>query len=121
MNAPLSFSYKNSANIIIYRDGGSLELIFTADDDKSYCIFMEVVHDSPNDCKRYKPPMLFKDSFDTKNNDPQSFIDYITWIKVRTLIDEMKRDVNIYSQKHRDSSYFDLVESIANNNGWLIN
>ena len=115
LSSPIS--YKSSANATIYRDGGSLELRFTADDDSKYCIFMEVVGDSPDDCKRYHPPLLFKDSFDTNNSKPEDFISYLNWQQIKGLISEIKMDTsqNLHNQD------FDLIESIANNNGWLIN
>lgn len=121
MQLPLSVSYKSSASVVIYRDGGSLELRFTADDDRSYCIFMEVVHDSPDDCKRYHPPILFKGSFDINSSKPEDFIGYLTWQQIKGLISEIKIDIGQELKKHSDSTYFKLIENIANNNGWLIN
>ncbi|WP_372829925.1 hypothetical protein [Psychrobacter maritimus] len=120
MQLPSSVSYKSSASAIIYRDGGSLELRFTADDDRSYCIFMEVVNDSPDDCKRYHPPMLFKGSFDINNSKPQDFIGYLTWKQIKGLVSEIKMDISQDVEKRSDSAYFELIENIANNNGWLI-
>ena len=120
MQLPLSVSYKSSASAIIYRDGGSLELRFTADDDRSYCIFMKFIHDSPNDCKRYHPPMLFKESFDINNSKSEDFISYLNWQQIKGLISEIKMDIGQNFVKHSDSACFDLIENIANNNGWLI-
>lgn len=120
MQLPLSIRYRSSASAIIYRDGGSLELRFTADDDRRYCIFMEVVHDSPDDCKRYHPPMLFKESFNINNSKPEDFIGYLTWQQIKGLISEIKMDIGQDFEKHSDSTYFELIENIANNNGWLI-
>jgi|SRR5690606_38346000 len=116
MQLPLSVSYKSSANATIYRDGGSLELRFTADDDSSYCIFMEVVHDSPDDCKRYHPPLLFKDSFDINNSKPEDFISYLNWQQIKGLISKIKMDIG--QDSHNQD--FDLIGNIANDNGWLI-
>ena len=120
MQLPLSIVYKSAATATIYRDGGSLELRLTADDDRSYCIFMEVVHDSPDDCKRYHPPMLFKESFDINSSKPEDFIGYLNWQQIKGLIDEIKMDIGQDFEKHSDSACFDLIENIANNNGWLI-
>jgi len=120
MQLPLSVIYKSSANATIYRDGGSLELRFTADDDSKYCIFMEVVGDSPDDCKRYHPPILFKDSFDINNSKPEGFISYLNWPQIKGLISEIKMDIGQDFEKHSDSAYFELIENITNNNGWLI-
>lgn len=120
MQIPLSVIYKSSANAIIYRDGGSLELRFTSDDDRSYCIFMEVVHDSPDDCKRYHPPILFKELFDINNSKPEDFIGYLNWQQIKGLISEIRMDIGQDFKKYSDSAYFDLIENIANNNGWLI-
>lgn len=116
MHISLPVKYKSSASAIIYRDGGSLELRFTADDDSKYCIFMEVVGDSPDDCKRYHPPLLFKDSFDINNSKPEDFISYLNWQQVKDLISEIKMDTN----QNPHNQDFDLIEKIANNNGWLI-
>ncbi|MBH0064598.1 MULTISPECIES: hypothetical protein [Psychrobacter] len=118
LSSPIS--YKCSANATTYRDGGSLELRFTADDDRNYCIFMEVVHDSPNDCKRYHPPLLFKDSFDINNSKPEDFIDYLTWQQIKGLISEIRMDIGQDFEKHADCAHLGLIENIANNNGWLI-
>ena len=120
MHTALSVCYKDSANTMIYRDGGSLELRFTADDDRSYCIFMEVVHDSPDDCKRYHPPMLFKGSFDINNSKPEDFIGYLTWKQIKGLVSEIKMDISRHVETHSDSTYFELIENIADNNGWFI-
>ena len=116
MQLPLSVSYKSSASAVIYRDGGSLELRFTADDDRSYCIFMEVIHDSPNDCKRYYLPILFKESFDINKSKPEDFISYLNWQQIKGLISEIKMDIG--QDSHNQD--FDLIGNIANNNGWLI-
>lgn len=116
MQLPLSISYKSSTSATIYRDGGSLELRFTADDDRSYCIFMEVVYDSPDDCKRYQPPLLFKDSFDINNSKPEDFISYLNWQQIKGLISKIKID----SSQDSHNQHFDVIENIANNNGWLI-
>ncbi|WP_201590889.1 hypothetical protein [Psychrobacter fozii] len=118
LSSPIS--YKSSANATIYRDGGSLELRFTADDDRSYCIFMEVVHDSPDDCKRYHQPMLFKESFDINNSKPEDFINYLNWQQMKGLISEIKMDIGQDFEKHSDCAHLELIENIANNNGWLI-
>ena len=120
MHTALLVCYKDSASTMIYRDGGSLELRFTADDNRSYCIFMEVVHDSPDDCKRYHPPRLLKASFDINNSKPEDFINYLTWKQINVLINEIKIDIGQDIEKHSDSAYFELIENIANNNGWLI-
>ncbi|WP_201537668.1 hypothetical protein [Psychrobacter immobilis] len=112
--------YKRSANAITYRDGGSLELRFAADNDRKYCIFMEVVHASPDDCKRYQPPMLFKESFDINNSKPEDFIGYLNWQQIKGLISEIRMDIGQDFKKHSDSVYFELIGNIANNNGWLI-
>ena len=116
MQTPLLVAYKSSASSMIYRDGGSLELRFTADDDRKYCIFMEVVHDSPDDCKRYQPPLLFKDSFNINNSKPEDFIGYLNWQQIKCLISEIRIDIGQGSHNQD----FDLIESISNNNGWLI-
>ena len=116
MQLPLLVSYKSSASAIMYRDGGSLELRFIADNDRNYCIFMEVVHDSPDDCKRYHTPILFKESFDINNSKHEDFIGYLNWQQVKGLINEIKIDIG---QDFHDQD-FDLIENIANNNGWLI-
>ena len=108
--------YKNSASSTIYRDGGSLELNFIAVDDKNYYIFMEVVQDSPNDCKRYRTPMLFKGSFDI-NSDSNEFINYLTWQQIIVLLDAIKANIGKDFEKF---SYFSVIEKIANDNGWLI-
>ena len=121
MHTALSVCYKDSASTMIYRDGGSLELRFTADDDRSYCIFMEVVHDSPDDCKRYQPPMLFKESFDINNSKPEDFIGYLNWQQIKGLISEINIDSSQDFEKYSDIVYFELIGNIANNNGWLIN
>ena len=105
MQLPLSVRYRSSASTIIYRDGGSLELIFTADDDRKYCIFMEVIHDSPNDCKRYQPPMLFKESFDINNGKPEDFIGYLNWQHIKGLIIEIKMDSSQDFEKNSDCAY----------------
>ena len=118
LSSPIS--YKSSANATIYRDGGSLELRFAADNDRKYCIFMEVVHDSPDDCKRYQPPMLFKESFDINNSKPEDFISYLNWQQIKGLISEIKMDIGQDFKKHSDNVYFELIENIANDNGWLI-
>ncbi|MGP5272921.1 hypothetical protein ACTXLK_06275 [Psychrobacter faecalis] len=120
MHTALSVCYKDSASTMIYRDGGSLELRFTADDNRSYCIFMEVVHDSPDDCKRYHPPMLFKESFDINNSKPEDFIGYLNWQQIEGLISEIKMGIGQGFKKHPDIAYFELIENIANDNGWLI-
>ncbi len=113
LSSPIS--YKHSASTVIYRDGGSLELRFTADDDTSYCIFMEVVYDSLDDCKRYQPPMLFKELFDINNSKPEYFISYLNWQQTKSLISEIRIDF----EKHSDCAHLELIENIANNNGWL--
>ena len=118
LSSPIS--HKRSANATIYRDGGSLELRFTADDDRSYCIFMEVVGDSPDDCKRYHPPILFKESFDINSSKPEDFISYLNWQQIKGLISEIRTDIGQDFKKHSDNVYFELIESIANDNGWLI-
>ena len=120
MQLPLSVSYKSSASAIIYRDGGSLELRFTADDDSKYYIFMEVVGDSPDDCKRYQPPMLFKESFDINNSKPEDFISYLNWQQMKGLISEIKMDIGQDFEKHSDCAHLELIENIVNDNGWLI-
>ena len=120
MQLPLSVIYKSSASVVIYRDGGSLELRFTADDGRSYCIFMEVVHDSPDDCKRYHPPMLFKESFDINNSKPEDFINYLNWQQIKGLISEIRMDIGQDFEKHSDCAHLELIENIVNNNGWLI-
>ena len=120
MQTPLLVAYKSSASAIMYRDGGSLELRFTADDDTSYCICMEVVDDSPEDCKRYHPSILFKESFDINNSKPEDFIGYLNWQQIKGLISEIKIDIGQDFKKHPDIAYFELIENIANNNGWLI-
>lgn len=120
MQLPLSVIYKSSANATIYRDGGSLELRFTADDDSKYCIFMEVVGDSLDDCKRYHPPILFKDSFDINNSKPEGFISYLNWQQIKGLISEIKMDIGQDFEKHSDCAHLELIENIANDNGWLI-
>ena len=117
MQLPLSVIYKSSASAILYRDGGSLELRFTADDDSKYCIFLEVVGDSPDGCKRYHPPLLFKDSFDINNSNPEDFISYLNWQQIKGLISEIKMDTS----QNPHNQDFDLIENIVNNNGWLIN
>ena len=121
MQLPLSVRYRSSASALIYRDGGSLELRFAADNDRKYCIFMEVVSESPDDCKRYHPPMLFKESFDINNSKPEDFISYLNWQQIKGLISEIKMDIGQDFKKHSDSVHFELIENIANNNGWLIN
>lgn len=121
MQPPLSINYKSSANAIVYRDGGSLELQYVANDSNGYCVLMEVVQDSPNDCKRYHPPMLFKESFDINNSKPEDFINYLTWTQIKGLIDEIKIKIGQDFEKCSDSQYFKLIENIAGNNGWLIN
>ena len=119
LSSPIS--YKCSANATTYRDGGSLELRFTADDDRSFCIFMEVVHDSPDNCKRYHPPILFKGAFDINSSKPEDFIGYLTWQQIKGLISEIKMDIGQDFEKHADCAHLGLIENIANNNGWLIN
>lgn len=116
MQPPLSVSYKSSASAAIYRDGGSLELRFTADDDSKYCIFMEVVGDLPDDCKRYHSPLLFRDLFDINNSKSEDFISYLNWQQIKGLISEIKMDIG--QDSHNQD--FDLIQNIANNNGWLI-
>lgn len=113
-------NYKSSANAMIYRDGGSLEFRFTAEDNKDYCILIEVVSDSPNDCKRYHQPMLFKGSFSINSNKPEDFICYLTWQQLSTLIDTIKVDTGQNYKQHSDSFYFNLIKNISDNNGWLI-
>ena len=119
LSSPIS--YKCSANATTYRDGGSLELRFTADNDSKYCIFMEVIGDSPDDCKRYHPPMLFKESFDINNSKPEDFISYVNWQQIKGLISEIRMAIGQDFEKHSDCAYLELIEDIANNNGWLIN
>lgn len=118
LSSPIS--YKRSASAVIYRDGGSLELRFAADNDRKYCIFMEVVHDSLDDCKRYHPPMLFKELFDINKSNPEDFISYLNWQQIKGLINEIRMDIDQDFEKYSDSTHFDLIENIANNNGWLI-
>lgn len=113
-------NYKSSASAMIYRDGGSLELRFTAEDNKDYCILIEVVSDSPNDCKRYHQPMLFKGSFSINSNKPEDFICHLTWQQLSTLIDTIKVDTGQNYKQHSDSFYFNLIKNISDNNGWLI-
>ena len=120
MHTTLSVCYKDSASTMIYRDGGSLELRFTADDNRNYCIFMEVVNNSPDDYKRYHPPMLFKESFDINNNKPEDFINYLTWKQIKGLVSEIKMNISRHVETHSNSTYFDLIENIADNNGWFI-
>lgn len=81
---------------------------------------MEVVHDSPDDCKRYHPPMLFKDLFDINNSKPEDFVSYLTWKQISVLIGEIKMDISQDFEKYSDRTCFDLIENIANNNGWFI-
>lgn len=116
MKPPLSVSYKSSASIVVYRDGGSLELRFIANDDNDYCIFIEVVHDSPADCKRYQVPILFKGSFDINNIRYEDFIDYLTWQNIKEIISKIKMDIG----QHAYNQNFDLIENITDNNGWLV-
>lgn len=113
-------NYKSSANAMIYRDGGSLELRFTAEDNKGYCIFIEVVSDSPNDCKRYHQPILFRDSFNINDVKPEDFICNLSWQQLRALINTIKLDTSENYKHHSDSFYFNLIENISDNNGWLI-
>lgn len=120
MQLPSTVSYKSSASTAIYRNGGSLELRLTANDNRNYCIFMELVHDSPDDCKRYHPPILFKESFDINNSKPEDFVDYLTWKQIKDLISEIKIDIGQDFNKHSDSTYFDIIKNIADNNGWFI-
>lgn len=114
------FGYRGSATAIIYRDGGSLELRYVANDNNGYYVLMEVVQDSSDNCKRYQPPVLLKDSFDINNSKPEDFISYLTWEQVKSLIDEIKIDIGPDFQKRSDSPYFDLIKNIADNSGWLI-
>ena len=118
MQTSLPVKYKSSASSTIYRDCGSLELSFIADDGKSYSIFMEVVKDSPDDCKRYRPPMLFIGSFDI-NSDNNNFISYLTWQQITVLLEAIKTDIG-QDFKKLSHSYFDAIEKLANDNGWLI-
>lgn len=113
-------NYKSSANAMIYRDGGSLELRFTADDNKNYCILIEVVNESPNDCKRYHQPILFKGSFYINDVKPEDLICHLTWQQLSTLIVTVRLDTGQNYKQHSDSFYFNLIENISNNNGWLI-
>ncbi|WP_218689043.1 hypothetical protein [Psychrobacter sp. BF1] len=116
MQAPLPVEYKGAASSVIYRDGGSLELNFIATDDKNYCIFMEVVNESPSDCKRYVPPILFKGSFDI-NSDDNNFVSYLTWQHITVFLEAIKADIG---QDFEKFSCFDVIEKLANDNGWLI-
>lgn len=120
MQTLLPVQYKSSASTMIYRDGGSLELTFIADDDKNYSIFMELVQDSPADCKRYSPPMLFNGSVDLNNVQSEDLISYLTWQQIVVLLEAIKADIGKDDKKGFYSSYFDLVEKIANSDGWLI-
>ncbi len=114
----IDLRYKGKSNVCteIYRDGGSLELRFLADDDKRYCIFMEVVMSSPDDCKRYQPPMLFKGDFYINNSQAEDYIAHITWQQVANLLQEIKQQMG--EDYFSIDYHFPLIEKIANNGGW---
>lgn len=112
--------YKSFESTTIYRDGGSLELRFIGDDNECYCVFISVVSDSPDDCKRYHQPKLLKGSFYINNIKPEDLICLLTWQQLSALIDSIKLNSTL-KDKEKFGTHLSLIEKISKNNGWLVN
>ena len=89
----------------IYRDGGSYGFVFKSDDGKTYELHLPVVHQSPDDCKRYFEPLLFRD-----NCNSGKVIEHPTWDEAKKFISEVE-----FKDKR-----FNELKWIIENGGWAV-
>ena len=89
----------------IYRDGGSYGFGFYADDGNVYELHIRVVSDSPDDCKRYYEPIIFRD-----NSNSEKIVSHLTWKEASKFMKDVKFENQRYQQLKR----------IINDGGWRL-
>jgi len=89
----------------VYRDGGSYGFGFGANDGKIYELHIEIVLDSPADCRRYYEPLIFRD-----NCNSNDVVDHPTWKEASELIKNVKFN----------NERFDELKWIIDNGGWCV-
>jgi hypothetical protein len=101
----ISLQCKTPGYADINRDGGSYSFGYKAKNGKHYELFLQVVLDSPADCKRYYGPLVFLGDSNTGK-----VVCHPTWDEVKVFLEGIK---------YKDTR-FEELKWIVSNGGWFV-